>query len=105
MPFVFRDVPGGQVGDLKFKFDYFFRRIHPLSYKNYFLRVAGITNLLLALSFAQPAMCQTRITGAVNNSERVRLSGTTPSFLAQSTQTGRVAGSENSGRMLLLLAP
>jgi hypothetical protein len=105
MPFVFRDVPGGQVGDLKFKFDYFFRRIHPLSYKNYFLRVAGITNLLLALSFAQPAMCQTRITSAVNNSERVRLSGTTPSFLAQSTQTGRVAGSENSERMLLLLAP
>jgi hypothetical protein len=76
-----------------------------LIYRNYFLRVAAITSFLLTLSFAQPAMCQSRITSAVNNSDRVRLSGTTPSFLAQSTQTGRVAGSENSGRMLLMLAP
>ena len=74
-----------------------------MSYKNWFLRGAGITTFLLA--FAQPAMCQTRITDAINNSERVPLSGTTPSLLAESTQTGRVPGTQNSGRMLLMLAP
>ncbi len=71
--------------------------------KNWFLRAAGITTFLLA--FAQPAMCQTRINSAINNNERVPLPGTTPSFLAESTQTGRVPGTENSGRMLLMLAP
>jgi Pro-kumamolisin, activation domain/Bacterial Ig-like domain (group 3) len=76
-----------------------------LSYKNWFLCAAGITNLLLALALAQPATCQTRITSAINNNERVLLSGTTPTFLAESTQTGRVPGTENSGRMLLMLAP
>ena len=76
-----------------------------MSYRNSFLLVAGITNLLLALAFAQPAMCQTRITSAVNDNERVQLVGSTPSFLAESTQTGRVPSSQNSGRMLLMLAP
>jgi subtilase family serine protease len=77
----------------------------PLNYKNCFLRVAGITSLLLALAFAQPAMCQTRITSAINNNERVQLSGTIPSFLAESADMGRVPGEQNSGRMLLMLAP
>ena len=78
-----------------------------MSHRNCFLRIAGITNLLLALAFAfaQPAKCQTRITSAVNNNDRVQLLGSTPSFLAQSTQTGRVAATHNSGKTLLMLSP
>jgi hypothetical protein len=76
-----------------------------LNYKNCVRCAGGILSFLLALAFAQPAMCQTRITSAINNNERVPLSGTTPSFLAESADTGRIPGSQNSGRMLLMLAP
>jgi hypothetical protein len=76
-----------------------------LNYKNCVRRADGILGFLLVLAFAQSAMCQTRITSAINNNERVPVSGTTPDFLAQSAETGRVSGSQNSGRMLLMLAP
>ena len=76
-----------------------------MSHKDWFLRAAGIASCLLALAFAQPAMCQTRITGAIKNNERVPVSGTTPSVVAQSVDAGRIPGGQNLGRMLLMLTP
>jgi subtilase family serine protease len=76
-----------------------------LSYKNCFKRIAGIAGMLLALALAQPAESQTRIAGAIKNEERVTLKGTTSSLLAKSQDTGRMAGGQNLGRMLLLLTP
>jgi hypothetical protein len=88
----------------KFKLVYFSRRNHPLSYKNRMLRVAGFA-LLLSVACGPAAMSQARITSAIQNSERVAVAGTTPAVLANSVDTGRVPGSQNLGRMLLMLTP
>jgi hypothetical protein len=76
-----------------------------LSYKNCFGRIAGIASLLLSLTLAQAAMSQTRIAGAINNDERMTLKGTTSTLIAKSLDTGRMAGGQTLGRMLLLLTP
>jgi Pro-kumamolisin, activation domain/Bacterial Ig-like domain (group 3) len=76
-----------------------------LSYKNCFRSIAGIAGLLLSLTFAQPAESQTRIAGAIKNEERVAVQGTTSPLIAGSLETGRMAGGQNLGRMVLLLSP
>ncbi len=67
--------------------------------------IAGIFFMLVGLVSPQTAMSQTRIAGVVNNQERVVLRGTTPALLARSTESGRLPGGQNLGRMILLLAP
>ena len=76
-----------------------------MSYKNRILRVVSIATLLLMMAAVPAAMGQARITSAIQSSDRVQVAGTTPALLANSVETGRVPGSQNLGRMLLMLAP
>jgi hypothetical protein len=76
-----------------------------LSYKNSMVRVAAIAGFLLSVVSVPAAMGQARITSAIQNGDRVPVAGTTPALLANSVETGRVPGSQNLGRMLLMLAP
>ena len=65
--------------------------------------IAAIT--VLGLMFGQAAVSQTQVTSAVNNEQRTLLRGSTPALLAKSTETGRVSGGQNLGKMILMLAP
>ena len=65
--------------------------------------IAAVT--VLGLMFGQAAVSQTQITSAVNNEQRTVLRGSTPALLAKSTETGRVSGGQNLGKMILMLAP
>jgi Pro-kumamolisin, activation domain/Bacterial Ig-like domain (group 3) len=76
-----------------------------VSYKNRFVRVVGIASLLLSAASAPVAMGQARITSAIQNNQRVTVAESTPSVVAKSVDTGRVSGSQNLGRMLLMLTP
>src|SRR5580700_7169556 len=69
------------------------------------VRVAAIAGFLLSVVSVPAAMGQARITSAIQNGDRVPVAGTTPALLANSVETGRVPGSQNLGRMLLMLAP
>ena len=76
-----------------------------MSYKNWIVRVAGIAGLLLNAAWVPGAMGQARITSAIQNNQRVTVAGSIPSVVAKSVDTGRVSGSQNLGRMLLMLTP
>jgi hypothetical protein len=76
-----------------------------LSYKNLLRGIVGAMCLAVSVACAQTAMSQTRIVNTIKNEERVAVRGTTSSLLAKSVDTGRMAGGQNLGRMLLLLAP
>lgn len=76
-----------------------------MAHRKWFGLIAGTSCLLAGLVSPQTAISQTRIAGVVNNQERVVLRGTTPALLAKSTDTGRLPGGQNLGRMILLLAP
>jgi hypothetical protein len=76
-----------------------------LSYRNLLRRIAAATSLLVSLACAQTAQSQTRIVSTIKNEERIAMKGTTSPLLAKSVETGRLAGSQNLGRMLLLLTP
>ena len=67
--------------------------------------IAGIVWALLSLVSGQTALSQTRIASVVNNNERVVVHGTTPALIAKSTDTGRMSGGQNLGRMILHLSP
>jgi subtilase family serine protease len=62
-------------------------------------------SLAVSVACAQTAMAQTRIAGTIKNEERVEVQKTTSPLLTKSTETGRMAGGQNLGRMLLLLTP
>ncbi len=70
-------------------------------------RVVGFLSLLLILGWAQAALSQalpqTRIVTEVKNEQRVAVEGTTPAFLAVSSETGRLPAGQNLGRMILQL--
>jgi hypothetical protein len=76
-----------------------------LSHRNLLRRLVSITSLLVSLACAQTVTSQTRIASAIENEERVTVKGTTSPLLARSVETGRMAGDQNLGRMILLLAP
>jgi hypothetical protein len=71
--------------------------------------IAGIVCVVFAFVSGQTALAQTRVANgvnnAVNNNERVVLHATTPALLANSTETGRMSGGQNLGKMILMLAP
>jgi subtilase family serine protease len=60
-----------------------------------------------ALGFtSQGSIAQSRITEAVQNTQRITIPGTTPSrLISLSSDVGRLPGSQKLGRMVLLLAP
>ena len=70
-------------------------------------RFVGFLSLLLILGWGQAALSQalpqTRIVTEVKNEQRVAVEGTTPAFLAVSSETGRLPGGQNLGRMILQL--
>ena len=76
-------------------------------YWNCTRRVFGFLSLLLILGWGQAALSQalpqTRIVTEVRNEQRVAVEGTTPAFLAVSSETGRLPGGQNLGRMILQL--
>ena len=76
-------------------------------YWNCTRRFVGFVSLLLILGWGQAALSQalpqTRIVTEVKNEQRVAVEGTTPAFLAVSSETGRLPGGQNLGRMILQL--
>src|SRR3981081_930431 len=60
--------------------------------------------LLGSVAQAQ-AQTEARILTAIKNEQRVELKGTTSPLLKASVDSGRMAGGQNLGRMLLMLAP
>jgi len=60
---------------------------------------------ILALAVSYSAFAQSRIVGDVNNGERVRITGTTSPLISRSTETARLPGEKQLGRMILTLAP
>jgi len=76
-----------------------------LSYKNCFRGIAVVMMALVSFSLGQTATAQTRITGMIKNEERVAVARTTSQLLSKSRETGRMAGGQNLGRMVLVLAP
>jgi hypothetical protein len=76
-----------------------------LGHRKWFGSIARISWMLLGLLSGQTAVSQTRVAGVVNNEERIVLHNTTPSLLAQSSDTGRMSGGQSLGRMILQLAP
>jgi pro-kumamolisin-like protein/Big-like domain-containing protein len=76
-----------------------------LNYRNLLRSIVGVMSLAVSLACALTAMSQTRIVNTIKNEERVAVRGTTSPLIAKSVETGRMAGGQNLGRMLLLLAP
>jgi large repetitive protein len=76
-----------------------------LSYMNCFSRILGMAVVLVGLASAQTATSQTRIASAIKNEERVTVKGTASPLIARSLETGRMAGGQDLGRMVLLLSP
>jgi len=63
-------------------------------------------SIAVCLVFGQTVLSQSRITEPINNDQRITIRGTSPDRLIhESKDTGRMAGSENLGQMVLLLAP
>jgi subtilase family serine protease len=71
-------------------------------YKNF----AKLTCIALGLISSHVATAQSRITDAIQNSQRIAVIGSHPDrLIAMSRDIGRLSSSQNLGRMLLLLAP
>jgi subtilase family serine protease len=79
----------------------------PVIYQNCVRRIAGVVSLLLVWGWGQVAMPQAlpqaRIVSMIKNEQRVTVERTTPPSLARSTETGRLPGGQNLGRMILQL--
>jgi subtilase family serine protease len=73
---------------------------------NVYKRFAKLTCIALGLISGHAATAQSRITDSIQNSQRIAVTGSHPDrLITMSRDIGRLAGSQNLGRMVLLLAP
>jgi pro-kumamolisin-like protein/Big-like domain-containing protein len=73
------------------------------------VRIVAFFSLIVVMLWGYQAQAQAgaqaRIVSQINDEERITVPSTTPALVKRSVDSGRVAGGEKLGRMLLLLAP
>ena len=73
---------------------------------NSFRRCTTGACIAIGLITSPGAIAQSRITEAIQNTQRVVVAGSSPNrLIGLSHDTGRLPGSQKLGRMVLLLAP
>jgi hypothetical protein len=69
------------------------------------VRYAAAAILSLIITCIAIAQVQPRIAGEIKNDARVKIEGTAPRLISHSVDTGRLAGEQSLGHMVLMLSP